>query len=96
LEESETPNKTHEEEVQMANLKFLKQPKFGSKEFFVNYLSNQISEEGKTQEVIHRVHFAMSNFIFEVSKGKEALNMLKNLNDACEELSEYKKVTSYL
>jgi hypothetical protein len=66
--------------------------RFGSKEFFVNYVKNQIEKEGKTHEVVHRVHFAMSTLILETSKGKEALTMWKNLTEACEELSGMGKV----
>jgi len=46
--------------------------KFGSKEFFTDYLTNQIKKEGKGQEVVHRVHFSMSSLILETHKGIEA------------------------
>ncbi|MFX3623214.1 MAG: hypothetical protein ACE3JP_03985 [Ectobacillus sp.] len=70
--------------------------KFGTKEFFEGYVKNQIEKEEKPQEVIHRVHFAMSSLILESLKGKEALSVLKNLTEVCEELSEWKKVGEYL
>ncbi len=70
--------------------------RFGSKEFFVNYLKNQIKKDGKTQEVVARVHFAMTSLIFESLTLKEALPMVKNLTEACEELSEIKKGVSYI
>jgi hypothetical protein len=70
--------------------------RFGSKEFFKSYIQNQINREGKQHKVIHRVHFAMSQLILETHKGREAFEMLKNLNNACEELSEYNKGVSYL
>jgi hypothetical protein len=63
--------------------------KFGSNEFFRNYLRNQIEKEGKTQEVIHRVHFAITSLILDNFKGKEAFDMIRNLTAACEELSEW-------
>ncbi|MGG3562980.1 hypothetical protein ABES03_15410 [Neobacillus rhizosphaerae] len=68
----------------------MKTEKFGSIEFFDNYLRTQIVKEGRTtQEVIHRVHFAMSSIILETHKGKEAFNMLRNLTEACEKLSNW-------
>lgn len=65
--------------------------KFGSKEFFKDYMSNQIEKEGKTQEVIQRVHFSMTHLIVETYKGKEALDMIVNLTVAGEELSKPRK-----
>jgi hypothetical protein len=62
--------------------------KFGSKEFFLSYITNQIRKEGKGQEVIQRVHFSISSLIIETYKGKEAFTMLKNLTEACETLSK--------
>ncbi|MEH7116952.1 hypothetical protein V7128_05925 [Neobacillus vireti] len=78
--------------VKMLGLPEPKPAKFGSKEFFSRYVLNQIEKEGKTNEVIHRVHFAMSSLILETQKGKEAFSMIKNLTEACEELSQWSKV----
>jgi hypothetical protein len=74
-----------------------KQAKFGSKEFFLDYMSNQIEkEDAPRQEVIYRVHFSMTQFIFETFTGKQAIGYIRNLAQAGEELSEWKKVRSYL
>jgi hypothetical protein len=62
--------------------------KFGSVNYFENYLKGQIAREGKGQEVVHRVHFSMTNFIFETYNAKDAMGMLKNLNVACESISK--------
>lgn len=67
------------------------QYKFGTEKFFKQYLKNQIEKEGKTLEVVHRVHFSMSSLIFETHKGKEAYAMLLNLTRACEEISGHRK-----
>jgi hypothetical protein len=72
------------------------QLKFGTKEFFVDYISNQIKSEGKVQEVVARIHFALSQLIIETQKGRDAFEMLKNLTAACEQLSEWKKTISYV
>lgn len=75
----------------------MKQVKFGSKEFFVDYMKNQVEKEGSENkfEVIHRIHFSMTHFIFENFKGKQAIGFIKNLTEAGNELTEWKKV-SYL
>lgn len=71
--------------------------KFGSKEYFLDYMNNQVEkEQGNKLEVIHRIHFSMTQFIFENFKGKQAMEFVKNLTDAGEELTEWKKVVSYI
>jgi hypothetical protein len=74
----------------------MKQAKFGSKQFFLDYIGNQIKKEGNVQQTVARCHFAMSSLIFETHKGKDAFPMLKNLTEACESLSEWKKTVSYI
>jgi hypothetical protein len=73
-----------------------KENKFGSKEFFIDYVGNQIKKEGTVQQTVSRCHFALSSLIIETHKGKEAFTMLKNLTEACEQLSEWKKTVSYI
>jgi hypothetical protein len=70
--------------------------KFGSKAYFRNYMKNAIEKEGRTQETVARVHFAMSSLILETHKGKEALTMLRNLTEAGEELSHWKTGVNYI
>jgi hypothetical protein len=70
--------------------------KFGSKEFFLDYMKNQVEkEEAPKLEVIHRIHFSMTHFIFENFKGKQAIGYIRNLTEAGEEMTDWKKV-SYL
>jgi HKD family nuclease len=70
--------------------------KFGTKQFFLDYIGNQIKKEGNVQQTVSRCHFAMTSLIFETHNGKDALVMVKNLTDACEVLSEWKKSVSYI
>ena len=70
---------------------------FGSKEFFVDYMKNQIEKEGGTvTETVHRIHFSLTQFIFENFRGKTAMGYVKNLTEAGEELTQYRKTVSYI
>ena len=70
---------------------------FGSKEFFVNYMKNQVEKEGgAVTETVHRIHFSLTQFIFENFRGKTAMTYVKNLTEAGEELTEYRKTVSYI
>lgn len=63
--------------------------KFGSTQFFENYLNGQLERDGKTHEVIHRVHFALSSLILETTKDKkQAFGMMRNLTNVCEKYSD--------
>jgi hypothetical protein len=73
-----------------------KEHKFGSKEFFIDYVGNQIKKENNVQQTVARCHFALSSLIIETHKGKEAFTFMKNLTEACEQLSEWKKSVSYI
>ena len=70
--------------------------KFGTKEYFVNFMNNAIEKEPEKNrvEVIQRVHFSLTQFIFEQYNMKQAMVYVKNLTDAGEELSQWKKVHS--
>lgn len=71
--------------------------RFGTEEFFRNYIENQLRKENNNLNTIYRIHFAMTNFIFETFKGKEAITYLKNLNTVCEEYSNtMSKVSPYV
>ena len=70
---------------------------FGSKEFFIEYMKNQIEKEGgAVTETVHRIHFSLSQFIFENFNGKIAMSYVKNLTEAGEELTQYRKSVSYI
>lgn len=60
---------------------------FGTTKYFTDYIENQLKKEGETHSTIYRIHFSMTQYIFETFKGKEAINMLKNLNEVCERYS---------
>lgn len=58
--------------------------KFGTVEFFKNFMIRAIKEEKGGADTVNRITFAMSSLILETHKGKEALDFLKNLNEAGE------------
>jgi hypothetical protein len=67
----------------------MNQPKFGTVEFFARYLNGQLEREvgANRQEVVNRVHYAMSSLIMEEFKGKEFITAMKNLHLVTERVS---------
>lgn len=74
----------------MKVMKEEKEIKFGTEEFFVNYLTNQIKkEDGNKVEIVQRVHYAMTNVIVDSavqSNPTDRLKRLRVLHKACEKV----------
>lgn len=72
--------------------------KFGTKQFFLNFMTNAIEREPNKSkvEVVQRVHFSLSQLIFETCNLKQAIVYVKNLTEAGEELTDWKKVQNYV
>ena len=62
--------------------------KFGSEEYFTNYIENQFRKEKGGQLTLYRIHFSMTTYVLETFGNKDSFPILKNLNIACEKYSQ--------